>query len=197
MMRRSRYYPTHDYQEIRVFRRVWANLGQLCSMSLATPVRENESKYTKHAYYASSNEAIHLPLISCPICATTATDDREAGSWGPFGNNVSLLFYQPIDEIRDYFVYTKALMWPSLIGILCLLFAIIMGEGIDPNKNDLTILYSLYIAMWSVQFLHSWARRECELRFLWGTELVAEKQVPRPQFVSLPLPTSALLLFPS
>ena len=103
MMARSRYYPTHDYQEIRVFRRVWANLGQLCSMSLATPVRENESKYTKHAYYASSNEAIHLPLISCPICATTATDDREAGSWGPFGKNASLLFYQPIDEIRDYF----------------------------------------------------------------------------------------------
>jgi hypothetical protein len=103
------------------------------------------------------------------------------------------LFYQPIDEIRDYFgdevalyfawlgVYTRSLVWPSAFGLFTMIWGA-LESGIDPNKNPLTVVYTLFIAIWSVQFLQRWSRRETELRFLWGSEQIAEVQIPRLEF---------------
>ena len=50
-------------------------------------------------------------------------------------------------------------------------------ERIDPNNNgSMTMAYSLFIAIWSVQLLQRWNRREAELRFLWGHELDLDQQ---------------------
>ena len=40
--------------------------------------------------------------------------------------------------------------------------------GVD--ENPLTMVYSVYLGLWSISFLNWWTRRENELRFLWGNE---------------------------
>ena len=63
-------------------------------------------------------------------------------------------------------VYTKALIWPTALGILTMLGHLYKGvEG-----NPLTIAYSIAIALWSCIFLNQWERKQCELQFLWGVE---------------------------
>ena len=41
---------------------------------------------------------------------------------------------------------------------------------------------SIFIAMWTVQFLQTWKRRETELRFLWGNLATFHDILPRSQF---------------
>ena len=38
--------------------------------------------------------------------------------------------------------------------------------GVD--KNPLTVVYSVFLALWSTLFLESWSRLENELKFQWG-----------------------------
>jgi hypothetical protein len=152
------FYATHDYDELRFFSRMWANPRIICMGWVEA--RPNEGRYTDGAYYNERNER---------------------------AKQVSL-FYQPVDEIRDYFgdsialyfawlgIYTKSLVWPSAMGV------IILVGGTNPNENVFNVIYSLFIALWSVGFLQTWKRREVELRFLWGNEAVVASQKPRLQF---------------
>ena len=109
-----------------------------------------------------------------------------------------MLWFQPVDEIRDYFgdeiglyfawlgVYTRSLAFSSIFGVLAMVFGVYTSGTTDPDQNDLTLLYSVFVAVWSVAFLQSWERRERELSFLWGTEGLADSQEPRLEFVGRP-----------
>ena len=77
--------------------------------------------------------------------------------------------------------YTDALVWPTLVGLLCS-FANWKDGNFDPNQSKYTIVYTLYMSGWTVHFLERWGRKENELRFLWGNEAMTVVQKPRPQF---------------
>lgn len=99
--------------------------------------------------------------------------------------------YQPIDEVRNYFgdhvalyfawmeLYTRALVWPSLLGLLVMIAQVL--TSIDGNPS--TIPYSIFFAAWSIVFLGHWQRRENELKFLWGSEGFEVKEPARATFV--------------
>ena len=136
--------------------------------------RSNEGKNTSGGHYNPNSVANYNPSRQPHQCS---------------------LWYQPIDEIRDYFgddyalyfawigLYTRSLATLSVLGVVVMLYGSVTARTIDPDKNDLTLLYSVFVAVWSVMFLQRWARRENELRFLWGTEAFAEDQEPRHNFV--------------
>ena len=112
------------------------------------------------------------------------------------------LWYQPIEEIRDYFgddvglyfswlgTYTQALLLQSTLGMVVMIYQPIAGAknpecdffGCGVAYNPLTIFYSVYVGIWSTIFIESWHRRENELRFLWGTEKLSQIEQPRPSF---------------
>lgn len=108
--------------------------------------------------------------------------------------------YQPIEEIRDYYGdevglyfgwlghYTKSLMMSSLFGTIVMIaqFAFKDDNGhTGPDQNPLTLIYSVYVGMWSIVFLETWKRREAELRFCWGSEGLAEVDEPRREFIGV------------
>ena len=67
---------------MRLFKRVWANFRLPLSWSL--DARRNEGKYTVSAHYSQNNQREQWRLCACA------------------NKQPSLLFYQPIDEVRDY-----------------------------------------------------------------------------------------------
>ena len=168
------FFPTHDEDELQIFKTRWANLNLITNYRrFFIMAKDNEGKSTEGAYYA---------------------DDPSIVS-GQQRKQISFA-YQPIDEIRDYFgdpaalyfcwlgAYVKALIIPSAVGIFAMLVNAIRGEY-SPDTNPLTIFYSFFFACWSVAFLASWERRENELHFLWGTENLSVSQQPRPQYKGL------------
>lgn len=168
------YFPTHDYEEMQFFRKSWADLKLVLKFRMRA--RNNEGKYTEGAHYN-------------PYAASNSWAGEKNKPWQ------CTLWYQPVDEIRDYFgdetalyfawlgVYTKSLGMQSLFGVVTMIFGMIQNRGdIDPDLNDFTMFYSVSVAVWSVMFLQQWHRRENELRFLWGTESLAENQTPRMEF---------------
>ena len=85
-------------------------------------------------------------------------------------------------QVAMYFmflrVYTKALCYPALIGIMTMVGHLVGGvEG-----NPLTLFYSVAVALWSVVFLKQWQREQSELQFLWGTENWNQTEKPRKEF---------------
>ena len=48
--------------------------------------------------------------------------------------------------------------------------------------NPLTLMYSVFMSIWSVVFLSVWRRKEAEHSFLWGSEGYEDSEPPRPQF---------------
>lgn len=158
------YFATHDYDELAFLRLNWAKLKIVCQFKIMAPC--NEGEYTDASHYSWINDK--QPQLT--------------------------IFWQPIDEIRDYFgdetalyfawlgVYTHSLIWPSLTGLFTLIYGIFVNGTSDPDRNDLTMPYTLFIAMWSVVLLQIWDQRERELRFLWGTETLSESLEPRPAF---------------
>ena len=107
------------------------------------------------------------------------------------------MFWLPIDTIRDYFgdhvglysawlcMYTKALIWPALVGLIIQIYSSGSGD-VDVDNNVLVIPYSVWLSLWSAIMNISWLRRENELKVLWGSEHVwnlesGVRQV-RPQF---------------
>lgn len=50
------------------------------------------------------------------------------------------------------------------------------------DGNSLTVVYSVWLSIWSVTFLMIWKRREAELAFLWGSEGFEATEQPRKQF---------------
>jgi hypothetical protein len=99
------------------------------------------------------------------------------------------------DDIRDYFgdhvavyfawmgMYTRALVFPSALGIASMVLQVTADGGVDDNPT--TMAYSIFFAAWSITFLMSWRRHENELAFLWGTLGFEGKEKPRPEFVGL------------
>eukprot|EP01043_Picozoa_sp_COSAG02_P008349 COSAG02_NODE_265_length_26599_cov_13.943698_14_plen_730_part_00 len=169
------YYPTHDYTELLFFQHRWATLNVVLDFRLR--MRNNENESTEGALYNPNSVANFTP-------------SRQPKQW--------MLWFQPVDEIRDYFgdeiglyfawlgVYTKSLAFSSIFGVLAMLYGVITAKSADPDLNDVTLLYSVFVAVWSVVFLQGWTRREAELNFLWGTENLADSQEPRIQFVGRP-----------
>lgn len=168
------YFPTHDYEEMAFFWKSWADLKLI--LKFRVRARDNEGKYTEGAHYN-------------PYASTNSWVGEKQKPWQ------ITLWYQPIDEIRDYFgdetalyfawlgIYTKSLGMQSLFGVVTMVFGMMQNENdIDPDLNDFTMFYSVSVAVWSVMFLQRWHRRENELRFLWGTEGLADNQTPRMEF---------------
>ena len=175
------FYPTHDLVELKFFTRQWADLSLVLGQwrnhwflpTCRMRARSNEGKNTSGGHYNPNSVANYNPSRQPHQCS---------------------LWYQPIDEIRDYFgddyalyfawigLYTRSLATLSVLGVVVMLYGSVTARTIDPDKNDLTLLYSVFVAVWSVMFLQRWARRENELRFLWGTEAFAEDQEPRHNF---------------
>ena len=46
----------------------------------------------------------------------------------------------------------------------------------------MTLVYSVFMSIWSVVFLSVWRRTEAEHAFLWGSEGYEDSEPPRPQF---------------
>ena len=110
--------------------------------------------------------------------------------------------YQPLDEIRDYFgddnaiyfswlaTYTKALGIAGIFGSITMIFQFWKPEVLIPKEeqiagvdgNPLTLMYSVFMSIWSVVFLSVWRRKEAEHSFLWGSEGYEDSEPPRPQF---------------
>ena len=168
------FFPTHDYEEMQFFRKQWADLKLVLKIRMRA--RNNEGKYTEGAHYN-------------PYASTNSWAGEKLKPWQ------CTLWYQPIDEIRDYFgdetalyfawlgIYTKSLGMQSVFGVVTMLLGTVQNQGdIDPDLNDFTMFYSVSVAVWSVMFLQQWHRRENELRFLWGTEGLADNQTPRMEF---------------
>ena len=165
------YFPTHDYDELGPLRASWTNpvlkmVGPDLVIRMHISARLPEGKETEGSFYSLNN-----------------VDVKQ-----------SALFYQPIDEIHDYFgadvsmyvawvgIYTQALVWPSLLGMFVVCVGLVRSFDIDPNRNALTPLFSLFIALWSLIFILRWERRWYELSFLWGTDAAALSTPTRPEF---------------
>jgi hypothetical protein len=173
-------FPTHDYDELGTLRRMWADKSTILCM-LSVHARVQEGKMTRGAHY----------------------------SWDNADVQQSALWYQPIDEIRDYFgveialyfawlgIYTQALVWPAVLGVLVVAFkpGSTSGEANtghelipDPDRNPLTLLFSTFIAVWSLLFQVGWERKRAELQFLWRREIqigdatTADQVGVRPEF---------------
>ena len=69
--------------------------------------------------------------------------------------------------------YTRMLFVCMLLGLVAAAVQPYFG-GVD--KNPLTLMYSVYVGMWSVTFLEGWKRKEVEYRFLWGSEHVDDDE---------------------
>ena len=147
---------------------------------------------------ADGRRAIDVAHKECRLKMQARNNEgkfTEGGHYNPRAKHNSVkktrpwqctLWYQPIDEIRDYFgddyalyfawigLYTRSLATLSVLGVVVMLYGSVTARTIDPDKNDLTLLYSVFVAVWSVMFLQRWARRENELRFLWGTEKLSQ-----------------------
>ena len=107
-----------------------------------------------------------------------------------------LLVYQPLEEVRDYFGddiglyfcwldrYTRALFLMSFYGTFVMFRQLTKYKG--PDDNPLTLVYSIYVGVWSILFLQSWNRREVELRFLWGLDGLKHRDETRREFMSGP-----------
>jgi hypothetical protein len=50
-------------------------------------------------------------------------------------------------------VYTQSLIWPSVVGLLVLIYGASSAGTIDPDRNNMTSPYTLFISIWSVIFL--------------------------------------------
>jgi hypothetical protein len=116
-------------------------------------------------------------------CKRCTTRDRSGVRW-------FVPHWQPLDEIRAYFgdhvalyfawqgLYTRKLVMPAVLGILTMIGHVYGGV----DKNPLTVLYSVFLALWSTLFLESWLRLENELKFQWGSEGFELREKPRTLF---------------
>lgn len=107
-----------------------------------------------------------------------------------------LLVYQPLEEVHDYFGddiglffcwldrYTRALGLMSFYGTFVMGWQ--LRDGVGPDENPYTLVYSIYVGIWSILFLQSWNRREVELRFLWGLNRLKHRDETRREFMSGP-----------
>eukprot|EP01043_Picozoa_sp_COSAG02_P065423 COSAG02_NODE_9868_length_2088_cov_1.218703_1_plen_471_part_01 len=137
------FFALHDQKKLEKLRESWGNFSLVKPKLVKGPKPEYSSPYSMY----HPNQATDL------------------AHFGPF--------YQPIDELRDYFgdqvamyfswleLYTRALVWPSATGVIGMTIQVVHAESVDDNV--FTIPYTLFFAAWSITFLGSWTRRENEL----------------------------------
>lgn len=101
-----------------------------------------------------------------------------------------VLFWAPLDEVRDYFgepvgfyfaflqFYLRWLLAPAVVGIIFFTIQLISGTIDAPG----VFICSFFIIFWSVAFVDFWARQEARFRLRWGMTKFQQKAVARPQF---------------
>lgn len=163
------FFPTHDDTEIAYLKRDWARFGILYQQELIGFEPEKELK-VKVVLGKVQTENKYFENNTFGSEANTPTRFTWPG----------LLFYQPLEEIHDYFgddvglyfawldKYTRALFLMSFYGTFVMSKQVLYHDG--PDDNPLTLVYSIYVGAWSILFLQAWNRRETELRFLWGLD---------------------------
>ena len=130
-------------------------------------------------------------------------DDAVPGATGELAYEIPTVhfacMYQPLDEIRDYFgddnaiyfswlaTYTRALGFAGIWGTITMVeqWVGVLREPGDPggvDGNRATLVYSVFMSVWSVIFLSVWKRKEAEHSFLWGSEGFEDSQKERPEF---------------
>ena len=156
------YFPLHDHKELQYLKDQWGTLTLLTERTL--------SGYREDWNPVSFSHDENIPH-----------EHTIPWSWT----------WQPLHEIRDYFgedvgLYQAWLGHYTSMLFLCMIFGCIVMAvqpyfgGVD--KNPFTLAYSVYVGMWSVSFIEGWKRKECEYRFLWGSEHVSDEEGMRSKF---------------
>lgn len=183
------YFPLHAENELHYLKTEWGNpkvmfRGKIIGYNPESEPREIES--------ADGADGTLMEFNTFGAAKNTRAEHNFPVS----------LWYQPLEEIRDYFgddvglyfswlgTYTQALLLQSTLGMLVMIYQPIAGAknpacdffGCGVAYNPMTIFYSVYVGIWSTIFIESWHRRENELRFLWGTEKLSQIEQPRPSF---------------
>jgi len=95
------------------------------------------------------------------------------------------LFARPGEHVGLYqawlTLYTRYLCYPAFTGLVIQLYQLFAAD-VDSNNNWLMVPYSIFLCLWSAQFNSAWTRRENELKFLWGSELVEDEEPVRADF---------------
>ncbi len=114
----------------------------------------------------------------------------------------SRITYLPLDDIRAYFGeeiafyfafighYTRWLAAPVMFNFFLFYLLPYMISKDAQNSNYfsntvLTIVYSLFIALWATNFLESWKRRQFQLAFSWNVHDHEDIENDRPEFRSI------------
>ena len=114
----------------------------------------------------SAKWATYSLITSCTVKAKQSESSSRLSYFHPENGEVTrfALFYQPLNEIRDYFgdevamyfawleVYTRALVVPSVLGVVTLCWQIHKG---NVDQNPLTIPYSSFLARQPALYLSS------------------------------------------
>jgi hypothetical protein len=159
------YFPLHHKPTLQHLTEAWGNTAHLtiCSKRIFVNAKETEN-ISHYSYYDPLNEGVLQAAI----------------------------FYQPIEEVRDYFgdavaiyfawmgLYAHCLIFPALFGFASFVWQTTLN--LSPDENPTTIPYSVFFAMWSISFLSAWKQRENEYRFLWGSKGYEKCEVPRVEF---------------
>jgi len=99
---------------------------------------------------------------------------------------------QPLDDIVAYFgsqitlyfaflgSFTKALVLPSVMGIVLMLYDWYFDDG--DGDSPLTTLYAALLLLWSVSFTENWKREQARLTYRWGTYNFEAIEEVRPEF---------------
>lgn len=184
------YFPLHVDSELQYLKQEWGNPKVLLKSKLIGYNPESEPKAMSSADGADG--------VILEFNTLGAAKNVRAAHKFPVS-----LWYQPLEEIRDYFgddvglyfswlgTYTKALLLQSALGMVVMVYQPIAAAkepecnffGCGVAYNPLTIFYSVYVGIWSTIFIETWHRRENELRFLWGTEKLSQIEQPRASFV--------------
>ena len=184
------FFPVHNQEELTFLRNRWGSWNQLWNNNFRSKEVEGET-------------------TPCWNIMDDAPDEGEFDANAPYNTPVVRFgcLYQPIDEIRDYFgddnaiyfswlaTYTKALGIAGVFGFWTMLFQFWKPEFLLTEKNGqvvmppagvdgnpATLMYSIFMSIWSVLFLSVWRRKEAEHAFLWGSEGFEEGEEPRPAF---------------
>lgn len=182
------FFPVHNQEELTFLRNRWGSWNQLWSYNFRSKEVEGET-------------------TPCWNIMDDAPDDGDFNPHAPYNTPVVRFgcLYQPIDEIRDYFgddnaiyfswlaTYTKALGIAGVFGTWTMIFQFWKPEWMLPDEtgvappegvdgNPATLMYSIFMSIWSVLFLSVWRRKEAEHAFLWGSEGFEDSEGPRPEF---------------
>ena len=179
------FFPVHDDSEIAYLKRDWGRFGILFEKELIGFSYEQELKVEViGGKVQSSNKYFENNTFG----SDANTPTIYAWPWN--------LFYQPLEEIRDYFgddvglyfawldMYTRGLGLMSFYGVFVYGNQALYFDG--PDENPYTLPYSIYVGVWSILFLQKWNRREVELGFLWGLTSSTHRDETRREFKNGP-----------